>query len=250
MTNHGVLQATKLASYVATRFRFTHIFSSDLQRAFKTATAVQKAQREEYSDLVEVYQLKILQEQDFGSFEKMTFAARTKSIEENVEPIRQPETKEALVLRAGDFLDNYLLPLMLSESTEDAIQVAIVSHGLLLSTLWGCLLRRFSASHIDVAQGVEVAIKAMSSLEHIGAWTNTGYLELDIHLRESGPASKSSTFQNEIPNILAGYKMTIIGINTKEHLRGLKRTGGGVGSSKHDEKQKSIESFFKKPRNF
>ena len=249
LTNHGVLQATRLASYLATKFRFTHIFSSDLQRAFKTATAVQNARQREYSELVEVYQLKILQEQDFGSFERMTFAARAKSIGDNVEPIKQPETKEALASRAELFLNDYLLPLLFSESTGEINQVAIVSHGLLLSALWRCLLRRFNASHVDLARGVEVPTRDMSSLEHIGSWSNTGYLELSIDLMTSESISKSSSLPDEDSNILEGYKMTILGINTKAHLQGLKRTGGGVGSSKHDEKQKSIESFFTRPRN-
>jgi hypothetical protein len=35
-------------------------------------------------------------------------------------------------------------------------------------------------------------------------------------------------------------------VNGKDHLKGLKRTGGGVGSSRHDASQKGIESFFKR----
>lgn len=40
----------------------------------------------------------------------------------------------------------------------------------------------------------------------------------------------------------------ICAVNQKAHLNNLKRTRGGVGSSRHDEKQKSINSFFKKQK--
>lgn len=42
------------------------------------------------------------------------------------------------------------------------------------------------------------------------------------------------------------WTTTILTINGKDHLKGLKRTGGGVGSSRHDASQKGIESFFKR----
>ena len=45
---------------------------------------------------------------------------------------------------------------------------------------------------------------------------------------------------------LAGFTMLINTVNGKDHLKHLKRTGGGVGSSKFDDKQKTIESFFKR----
>ena len=47
---------------------------------------------------------------------------------------------------------------------------------------------------------------------------------------------------------LVGWTMTICAINSQKHLAGLKRTGGGVGSARHDEKQKNMDSFFKRKR--
>lgn len=46
--------------------------------------------------------------------------------------------------------------------------------------------------------------------------------------------------------ILTDWTLTIQAINSKTHLTGLKRTGGGVGSSRHDSSQKSIDTFFKR----
>jgi len=47
---------------------------------------------------------------------------------------------------------------------------------------------------------------------------------------------------------LSGWDLHVLAINSVEHLRGLKRTGGGVGSSKFHEDQTRIDSFFSKKR--
>lgn len=251
-----MFQAKKLGIHLSTRYRFTHLFSSDLQRAYKTAMAIQQAQQEEHNVALPLYQLKVLQEQDFGTFERMTFAARAKVVGDNTDGVQQPETKGAMILRANEFLDDHLLPLLFSEAADETLEVALVSHGLILSTIWRCLLRRFTSSTVDVAWALEIPTKDMLSLEHLGAWSNTGYLELEIALIDPHPdilfEAQNYTVPEPVasseltPPLASRYKMTILVVNNKEHLQGLKRTGGGVGSSKHDDKQKSIESFFKK----
>ena len=50
------------------------------------------------------------------------------------------------------------------------------------------------------------------------------------------------------PSLLYGWTTIIKVINGRGHLQGLKRTGGGVGSARHDDGQKSIETFFKRRR--
>lgn len=124
------------------------------------------------------------------------------------------------------------------------------------------------------------------SLEHLGGWSNTGYLEIELRPAEaSAPDANSATkfaVLEEAASSVTGahatgesihgslevdpegpvdaadaqgshsrsapqlFQMLIKTINGKDHLQGLKRTGGGVGSAKHDEGQKSIESFFKR----
>lgn len=39
--------------------------------------------------------------------------------------------------------------------------------------------------------------------------------------------------------------MKILTIDSKEHLSGLRRTRGGIGSATHDMRQKRIDQFFK-----
>jgi hypothetical protein len=42
--------------------------------------------------------------------------------------------------------------------------------------------------------------------------------------------------------------LVVKAVNSQEHLKGLKKTRGGIGSSKHDEKQKTMDSFFKRQK--
>ena len=55
----------------------------------------------------------------------------------------------------------------------------------------------------------------------------------------------SETAENAV---LEGYVTTVLAVNCQDHLRGVKRTRGGIGSARHDEGQKSIKTFFKRAR--
>lgn len=207
------------------------------------------------------------------------------------------ESKESMGARANSFLDDHLLPLLRSETIERQHNIAVVSHGIILSMLWRCLLKRFAARTIAFTPGLHVG-SASTILEYLGGWSNTGYLELSIekvegleplplsrrteegnpppllgsavisekpitHVEENSISTnaaelasppgaiddlqtKDASSTTDRPEILYGWKMTIRAINCKDHLKGLKRTGGGVGSSQFDEGQKKIETFFKK----
>jgi hypothetical protein len=199
------------------------------------------------------------------------------------------ESKESMAKRADTFLDQHLLPLFDSDSAAEEHTVAIVSHGILLSNLWRRLLLRLPRRSLQIAPDVTAA-RGDIILEHLGGWSNTGYLHLSIQ-RDSSPASDKteSAGKNESPNIttnmltpgpqiaevtavsptaegkafdvvpdatseaiprkmLDGYSTTILAINNKQHLIGLKRQRGGIGRSAHDESQKKLDGFFKKQR--
>lgn len=294
---------------------FTHLFSSHLQRAAKTAGKIREAQLSRTSDealkraAIDVVQLPVLTEQDFGSMEgKKWYDRPPESKLSGKEHHRQQhketaqfvdvESKDAMSRRADVFLDEHLLPLLdEAAEVEDAV-VAIVSHGIFLATLWKRLLMCFPAKSVTLSP--ELQATARPSLEHLGGWSNTGYLELymtkDV-LQEPiptaslplapSPETSSSPAETrpsderigkiELPSvakqdattdqllaseepappaasaskpstsrIIDGWTTTILTINGKDHLKGLKRTGGGVGSSRHDASQKSIETFFKR----
>lgn len=194
--------------------------------------------------------------------------------------IQGRETKESLARRADQFLDQHLLPLLNGSASN--LVVAIISHGFLLSALWRCILRR-QPEHTVIINLDKGTSSRSTNLEHLGGWSNTAYLELvlrkDTEIRQAKkftqPAESNSAFAqsslhedidfvNAVPT--SGVKrvlspgahtpscprshffLEIRAINSKAHLQGLKRTGGGVGSSTFDPAQRSIKSFFKKQK--
>lgn len=230
----------------------------------------------EYPDRVlGVTQLSSLREQDFGFYEGKPFYTRSRGTnktgkdthreQHQSDPeFKDVESKEAMALRMEAFLDEQLIPILRGETPKGEEIIAIVSHGIILSILWRCFLKRFAARTVSLALGISVGGGGVTPLEYLGGWSNTGYLELDIMPRhvptdsniysfvpmdDVGPVDEAPANKHSVSTISAipiGHNMVIKTVNGKDHLKSLKRTGGGVGSSKFDEGQKSIESFFKK----
>lgn len=106
------------------------------------------------------------------------------------------ESKESMAKRADHFLDHHMLPLFDSDSATNEHTVAIVSHGILLSNLWRRLLLRLPRKSLTIAPEV-MAARGDIILEHLGGWSNTGYLYLSIRRDnipngfEAKPVSKS-----------------------------------------------------------
>ncbi|MCJ1253907.1 hypothetical protein MMC24_001721 [Lignoscripta atroalba] len=276
LTIHGSLQADRLGQYLAKNaLRFTHIFSSDLQRAYKTAEAIRlaqpKADDEVTTILSTVTQLPLLREQDFGFYEGKPFYSRvrdssmtgkdTHRAKHLADPgFKDVESKASMAIRMNDFLDKHLIPLLKCTGKAEEPSIAIVSHGIILSNLWRCILNRFPKQSVRLAPGLSVGSGGVAPLEHLGGWSNTGYLELEVQrptmteeVEVTGLGIPDASEEKgptivEHHALLSGWTMTINTINGKEHLKGLKRTGGGVGSSKFEEGQKKIESFFKKQK--
>ena len=285
MTNHGVQQANRLGQYFAkSGISFTNIFSSNLSRAIKTAEAIRAAQTPANDELFTV-QVPELREQDFGFYEGKPFNARrsesTKSGKEalydkhkNEPGFQDIESREGMAKRVNTFLDGHLLPLLHQPPIGEELTVAIVSHGILLSALWRCLLRRQFPNTVSINPEL-LANQRFVSLEHVGGWSNTGYLELELRkvsiavtggfashtlggeiaqgfeatpspgCCSTSDADSAGLFEKSVGPC---FTVVIKTVDGREHLKGLKRTGGGVGSSKFEEGQKSINSFFKKQR--
>lgn len=283
LTNHGFQQATRLANYLkSSNIKLSHIFSSQLQRAYKTAELVRDAQGSspsnngEASSLV-VTRLPLLAEKDFGSYEGKAYGTRdrdsvkSRQHDENVngQEFQDAETQSSMASRTDTFLDEHLLPLLSSASAgQQEPCVAIVSHALIMSVLWRRLLARLPMKSVTIAPEL-LAARTIITLERLGSWSNTGYMELDLQksltsseVREAKsprhepqdnssavlPTPQPTNAGPSLPSkpLLVGYSITVTAINKTEHLKGFKRTRGGVGSSKHDEGQKTIESFFKR----
>jgi broad specificity phosphatase PhoE len=282
LTNHGVLQAGRLGAHLAaTDVKVSHIFSSDLQRAANTAEAIRQAQSHAPQA---VTKLQLLREQDFGSYEGKTYAERPRR-ERNV-PIealqdagfRDVESKESMLLRADDFVDAHLLPLF--AVVRDEHSIVVIAHGIILNYLWRGILKRFPPGNVAVATSADRGL----SLEYLGAWSNTGVLDLEVKPKlgvavpgqekatsvaplevprptlsaaEAGPSELSQQPTTAIPSSIAAptavsrpmlphMSLVVKAVNSLEHLNGLKKTRGGIGSSKHDPSQKTVDSFFKK----
>lgn len=217
---------------------------------------------------MQVKQLKVLREQDFGFYEGKPFYARPSGAnksgkdshraEHSNDPgFQDVESKESMAKRANLFVHEHLLPLI-CQSGE--VKVAVVSHGIILNHLWRSVLKLFAKRTVTIAPGVAVSSAGASTpLEYLGGWSNTGYLELDIQpviiraehaVSESDLQDDPGATRSASPDVLSPppeLRMIIKAVNSKEHLVGLKRTRG-VSSGKHDEGQKKIDGFFKKSK--
>jgi broad specificity phosphatase PhoE len=300
LTNHGVEQAQRLGKYFHQQdVRFSHIFASPLSRARRTAEAVASHQKwsDERSSL-RVIQVPDLIEQDFGYYEGKTFRARADAqrlgrdaqrerSEDEAAVFVDVESKDSMMKRADAFLDEHLLPLFFTEVDTPgvALQVAVVSHGILLGNLWRRLLARLPVKSVTISPDV-TSSRGSVILEHLGGWSNTGYLNLtftkpkvpvsitlssatalpsappamtattgDEEARSSESADLASitpagaiTSTSERHVMLTGWSARINAIDSKQHLASLKRQRGGIGSSAHDQGQQRLESFFKRQK--
>lgn len=297
---------------------FDHIFASPLSRAYKTAQALQTAQlvlrtkaqsQSPTNELrnVEIVQVSELIEQDFGLvsrtdstqlsglltacypsfYEGKSFQSRTDPKKTGKEGHREKhkddpgfidvESKDSLNKRADMFLDQHLLPLLGKGCRSGHGAIAVVSHGILLSHLWRRLLLRLPPKSVAVAPDI-IANKGSIILQHLGGWSNTGYLQLLLTPEGEAasmdhPLSAQPTVQPEpisnpptvemelpadegldagqitmVPRMLVGWSTLIVAIDRKDHLVGLKRQRGGIGRSAHYEGQQKLTGFFKRHR--
>ncbi|KAH8811596.1 histidine phosphatase superfamily, partial [Xylogone sp. PMI_703] len=274
LTNHGVLQAERLGKYFSTELKISRIFSSDLQRAIKTAEAILFAQDQSSSaTLPELTKLAILREQDYGSMEGKGFRSRSANSStggrislvgqsENVPIFKDVESIESMRKRMSLFLDQHLIPCIVSAEGDHS--VVVVAHGIILSHMWTEITRRVKPGNISFSPS-GLSHDRVATLENIGVWSNTGYLDLEIKPAQQmatlspsllQPMAKTmASSQDTLTNsesisrtMLLDLKLVIKAVNSLEHLKGLKKTRGGIGSSAYDSKQKTMDTFFSKKR--
>ncbi|KAK5132048.1 hypothetical protein LTR08_000385 [Meristemomyces frigidus] len=302
LTNHGTDQARRLGEYFANHVKLTHIFSSPLSRALKTAEAVRKAQSglnlhdaAATAQSLDIVKVPDLIEQNFGYYEGKPFYARSDpkktgrqvhyDTHKDDPGFVDVESKESISRRADCFLDVHLLPLFEETAIGNPLVVVVVSHGILLSTLWRRLLLRLPRKSLTIAPHVTAA-RGNIVVEHLGGWSNTGYLHLSLSndtVMPGSPSALSSPLQapgvaalepaptgageavllvsatvsradrlpeslEAVPRLLPEWPTTIVAIDCKQHLNGLKRQRGGIGRLAYDEGQKRLDSFFKRER--
>lgn len=254
LTEHGVLQARRLASHLVKEFNVKVVFSSNLQRAANTARCVVEAQNGKApgsDEPVRLIQLPELREKDFGTGEGTSFRSVKKH--ERV-PHEGSENGKEMAVRAEAFLDNHLFPALRSlwASDKDAACV-VVAHGLILGSLFRALNARIPPRNLSLAPEVpSSASEGQNSVVVLPSWSNTGYLqavlsgEVESSTDNQGGISRAADQDvqgSKIPEKLP-YTVHIKVVNCVEHLRGLKKTRGGIGSARFDAKQNRIDSFF------
>lgn len=225
LTSHGVLQARRLATYLAEGLESSlkFIFSSDLQRAAKTAEAIAMEQKHTCSRVIPVVEFAELREKDFGSDEGIKFGDSRGRAPDS-------ETAELMKARVDAFLDEHLLPLLNSQADGTSSACAIVSHGIILGVLYRALCARVSRGGITVDPNPSAASSLISS----PFWDNTGFLECTVSMTGAVPDEDKS-----LP-----LRLHVSRVNCTVHLRDLKKTRGGIGSAAFDEKQRTLASFF------
>ncbi|KAK4942145.1 hypothetical protein LTR10_018037 [Elasticomyces elasticus] len=263
-----MLQTQRLGKYLATHrnLHFTRIYASDLQRAYMTAEEIRRHQSAQWSatGAPEVVRLPVLREKDFGSFELVPWASQRaqNALDPRVPNPQDPsfrpqETSEAMKLRADTFVADFILPLATSlwatepEFTNEC--VAVVSHGLFLAALWKSLLAQFNTGTVVLGPNIEV-LSYGRPLEYLPSWNNTAFLELTIRRAAADAATDTAAqvqpAQTQHSDSMPFYdcSMTVHAINGRDHLLDLKRARGGIGSAAYDAKQKSLDGFFKRPK--
>lgn len=222
LTAHGVLQTKRLASHlVQSGLDLRRIFSSPLQRAAKTAQAICDARGGE--DLLVTPRAE-LREKHFGNWEGVKYAASARRPSQT-----GAESSDDVKIRAELFLKQ-LWPVVAETLDADSERacVVVVSHGILLSALTKMLAQRLARGSFLDATFVQLSARV--------SWSNTGYL--DIILSRKPVASESAC-----PEPWHALHGRIARVNCVNHLNGLRKTRGGIGSAPHDDKQKTLEFF-------
>ncbi|OHW89576.1 phosphoglycerate mutase family protein [Colletotrichum incanum] len=255
LTSHGVLQARRLGAHLATRTTaasasITYIFTSNLQRAYRTAVAVRDAMTASHlsapsalhglqplssmARVIEVVQLPELREKHFGTGEGQKFGVRSTSVS-NRPRHEGAEDHDALRMRAERFVEGYLAPIFAcvdAEPGNGAESIVIIAHGIIL----GVLARTLRAAGNFAPLG-----SVPENQLHL-SWSNTGYVEMHITTAPlpSATASKDAALTLKWPRL----SLRTVRVNCTDHLQGLRKTRDGIGSAKFDEKQKTLKSFF------
>jgi hypothetical protein len=215
-----MVQARRLSAYLDKDFTITHLFASDLSRAQITARSIQP----KYCPLTLTTSLR---ERDFGSKEG---TAVSKSHARRSPGWQDPESSASMSARADRFLLTYLIPTLLRAGENDTI--AVVSHGIFLSILW---------SRLSAVLGGRVRWREAPAGGLV--WSNTGF----TWIRLLPPPSLASNGRASSPgDAMSGWSAVVEKLNSVQHLVGLRRTRGGVGSVQYRPGQKIVQDFFKK----
>lgn len=169
------------------------------------------------------------------------------------------ESRKEVQQRAEQVVEELLLPYAgldgdrndtpTKETTSDGppTHVLVVSHGIFIRHLVACLLKRGTVSR---------AATERISLHNTG-WVrvrvereDVGRKVVEREVVEREVVNQEREFVDRkrevVPQERKDYKLTmsVVDVNRHDHLSGLVRQKGGIGSSAYDPRQKDLRSFF------
>ncbi|KAI1139955.1 phosphoglycerate mutase-like protein [Hypoxylon sp. FL0543] len=264
LTNHGVLQIKRLGDHLAKRHEaigpVKYIFTSNLQRAYQTAEAITEAlvaaegpsssNTLERVKPLEVSRLPELREKDYGSSEGTKYGVKTKRTVDGLVQ-SDSETHESMRIRVNRFINSHLIRIT-DTYGPDNITVVVVAHGIILGVLLKALIERFPPEPANPSSSTE----RRETHPEFAAWSNTGVLQAKLELPKDLSVSGSKAVSrpsSSMPDTNEGsfaksnnsaLRLVVEFTNNLEHLEGLKKTRGGIGSAKFDSRQRTMDSFF------
>lgn len=257
LTSHGVIQSNLLGAHLAGRMAslglVPHLFCSDFQQARMTAEAIRDAYvpnqtagpSSASTPVIEIIQLGELREKQFR--ERTQEASKSAAAAQHGgEAYTEGEPSEEVNARAKRFLDAVLIPLLEDLLLSDAPQcVFIVAHGGIHSHLWLQFVRVLRALQVPTLSTAGIMRLELVPLDEF--LSNAAYHEVVLNAKRVASKTRTSpqpTVSCYAGEALSAAQVTFVAVNCVDHLSGLKKTGGGIGNSKFDKKQRKIDSFF------
>ncbi|OAA69898.1 Histidine phosphatase superfamily, clade-1 [Cordyceps fumosorosea ARSEF 2679] len=146
-------------------------------------------------------------------------------------PVRKIFTSDLQrALLTGRAVQSMLLPELTKWGARADDLVIVVAHGLLLQPLYACLIERVPWGRLTVDRGIAPHPPMGFGPALRPHWANTAYLEAMVVL---DPVVGGG-----------GLRMHVIRVNCTVHISELKRTRGGIGRAAHDDRQRTLDSYF------
>ncbi|KOS22900.1 hypothetical protein ESCO_003365 [Escovopsis weberi] len=168
LTSHGVVQAQCTAEHLAGKMAVHYVFSSNLQRAVRTAQAIVEEQKRVHQFDGELVQLASLREKDYGSLEGVRLDS----------PLRRrpddSETNKSMRSRVEEFVNQHLVPLLGVETPKQTFTCAVVAHGTILNVLWHYLIDRTKQSRSNLLSASTHAARNPELPRGAVFWWNAG----------------------------------------------------------------------------
>lgn len=209
-----------------------------MDRANTTAQAILAAQPNPHPPLIVSPDLR---EQHFGIAEGnpwVTTGGSILDVKHGVFPVLygrdekfpEGESLDDLGCRAEKAVEELLLPWVWDPKKswgkrEGEVHLAVVSHGLCISELVAALVRMDADGY---GQGRDYR-----------GLLNTAWTRVTIGVKGEDSGSAPNTVDRSTPLVVR-----VTHLNQHDHLAGLKRQKGGIGSTAYDPKQQDIRDFF------